>query len=384
MREEYEAFAAEAREWLMNVDIPEVPQDPEERFDVLRAWQRQLFDGGWLGLSWPLESGGRGLTALHDAVFNRELAYARAPRPAGVVGIEVVGPTILNFGDEKQRQLLLPRVLSGDDIWCQGFSEPDAGSDLASLRTFAERTPEGWRVNGHKVWTTWSHKATWCALLARTNTSVNRHRGISYFLLRLDLPGITVRPLRQMNGDIEFGEVIFDNVLIEDNALVGQLNEGWSYAMHTLSSERGSSIIRRTADLSVALSELIVELTEGKTEISSNEITMLGELQAELFALEAQSERVAERVMRASGEPSALDSMDKASMTRFEQHLFGVARDLLGSYAHVAGQRPRGLNSTRWIHDYYFGRASSIYGGTAQIQRNIIAERLLGLPREAQ
>jgi alkylation response protein AidB-like acyl-CoA dehydrogenase len=377
-----QAFRREARDWLASQELPQPTDDSDRRVDDLRAWQGRLAKAGWLGLTWPVESGGRGLSAVHQAAFNQELARARAPRPAGVVGIEVVGPTILGYGDEKQRRERLPRVLSGEDIWCQGVSEPEAGSDLAALRTRAERVAEGWRINGHKVWTTWSHKATWCALLARTDPAASGHRGISYFLLPLNTPGVRVSPLRQLNGDTEFGEVFFDDVVIPADALVGEAGKGWSYAMHTLSSERGSLVLRRSADLAVAFDDLVAQLAAGGSTVTDHEAVRIGELRAELFALQAQCERIVERMMRAPDEPSAADSLDKALMTRFEQALFGFARDCLGRYAAVGGVHPRGLDSTRWAHDYFYGRAASIYGGTAQVQRNIIAERLLGLPKE--
>lgn len=382
MTSSIEDFRREARSWLAERKPPEPTQDGDRRFDDLRAWQRELFDAGWLGLTWPVAAGGRGLTALHQAIFNRELARARAPRPAGVVGIEVVGPTVLTFGNEVQRRERLPRVLSGEDIWCQGFSEPEAGSDLVSLRTRADRSEGGgWVLNGHKVWTTWSHKATWCAVLARTNLESRPYDGISYLLVPLDRPGVTVRPLTQLNGDTEFGEVFFDDVAVPPDALVGEVDRGWSYAMHTLSSERGSMVLRRTADLSVAFADLVAELVDGG-DIDDDQAARLGELSGELFALEAQCDRIVERMTAAPGEPSAVDSLDKAMLTRFEQALFGFARDCLGSFAHLPGRRPGGLDSARWAHDYFYGRAASIYGGTAQVQRNIISERLLGMPRE--
>lgn len=375
-------FRAEARDWLADQVLPPLGEDADARFDGLRRWQARLAEAGWLGLTWPLDCGGRGLSALHQAVFNRELASARAPRPAGVVGIEVVGPTIVNFGSTEQKKNRLPRVLSGADIWCQGFSEPEAGSDLASLRTTATRTPSGWVINGHKVWTTWSHKATWCALLARTNPEAPLHQGISYFLLPLDLPGIRVSALRQLNGDNEFGEIYFDDVAIGDDALVGEVGKGWAYAMHTLSSERGSLVLRRAADLSVAFTDLVAELAAAGSTINDAEVARVGELSAQLYALDAQCDRIVERMHNAPDRPSSVDSLDKSVLTRFEQGLFTFARECLGGFGATGVADDRGLDSPRWIHDYVYGRASSIYGGTAQVQRNIIAERLLGLPKE--
>jgi alkylation response protein AidB-like acyl-CoA dehydrogenase len=377
-----EQFRAQSRDWLAAQKLPDPAAEGDRRFDELREWQQRLYDAGWLGLTWPVESGGRGLSVVHQAVFNRELAAARAPRPAGVVGIEVVGPTILRFGRAEQRSVRLPRMLRGDDIWCQGFSEPEAGSDLAALRTSAERVEQGWCINGHKVWTTWAHKADWCAVLARTSAAGSPYQNISYLLVPLDAPGVRVSQLVQLNGDTEFGEVFFDDVVVPETAIVGEVGDGWSYAMHTLSSERGSLVLRRTADLSVAYHDLVAELAAGP--VGDDQVATLGELAAGLFALEAQCDRIVTRMTEQPDQASPVDSLDKALLTRFEQQLFGFARDCLGAYAALPEASSHGLDGRRWAHDYYYSRAASIYGGTAQVQRNIIAERLLGLPREAR
>lgn len=377
-----EEFRTQARDWLATQRLPDPAAEGDRRFDELREWQQRLYDAGWLGLTWPVESGGRGLSVLHQAVFNRELAAARAPRPAGVVGIEVVGPTILRFGTAEQRNVRLPRLLRGDDIWCQGFSEPEAGSDLAALRASAERAEHSWRINGHKVWTTWAHKADWCAVLARTSPAGSPYKNISYLLVPLHSPGVRVSPLVQLNGDTEFGEVFFDDVVVPETAVVGEVGHGWSYAMHTLSTERGSLVLRRTADLSVAYHDLVAELADGP--VGDDQVAALGELAAGLFALEAQCDRIVTRMTERPDQASPADSLDKALLTRFEQQLFGFARECLGAYAALPEASGHGLDGLRWAHDYYYSRAASIYGGTAQVQRNIIAERLLDLPREAR
>jgi alkylation response protein AidB-like acyl-CoA dehydrogenase len=380
-----EEFRQQARDWLAGQRLPDPALEGDQRFDELRDWQRRLYEAGWLGLTWPAESGGRDLSALHQAVFNRELAAARAPRPAGVVGIEVVGPTIVRFGTEEQRRERLPRVLRGDDIWCQGFSETEAGSDLAALSARAEPADGGWLVNGHKVWTTWAHKADWCAVLARTSADGSRYQGISYLMVPLTAPGVRVSPLVQLNGDTEFGEVFLEDVFVPSAALIGEAGQGWHYAMHTLSSERGSLVLRKAADLTAAYQDLLAEVARGP--VDDEQLARIGQLAASLFALDAQCDRIVERMAARPDEASPADSLDKAFLTEVEQDLFSFARDCLGAYAAVpdaadaAGPR---LNGRRWAHDYYYSRAASIYGGSAQIQRNIIAERLLGLPREAR
>lgn len=377
-----EEFREQARDWLAAQPLPDPMLEGERRFDELRDWQRRLYEAGWLGLTWPVDSGGRGLSALHQAVFNRELAAARAPRPAGVVGIEVVGPTILRFGTPAQRSERLPRLLRGDDIWCQGFSETEAGSDLAALRTRAEPVDGGWRISGHKVWTTWAHKADWCVVLAKTSSGGSPYKSISYIMVPLTAAGIRVSPLVQLNGDTEFGEVYFDDVFAPSSALVGEEGQGWYYAMHTLSSERGSLVLRKAADLTAAYQDLLAEVARGP--VDDEQVARIGDLAASLFALDAQCDRIVERMTSHPDEASPADSLDKTFMTAVEQELFSFARDCLGAHAAVPEAGDGTLNGRRWAHDYYYSRAASIYGGSAQVQRNIIAERLLGLPREAR
>lgn len=357
-----------------------MPERTIERFVARRSWQRRLYDAGWMGVAWPTEFGGQGLTHMHQVVFNEEQALARAPGPAGTAGVEVIGPTILAYGTEKQKQAFLRPMLSGETIWCQGFSEPDAGSDLASISTVAVEDGDGFRITGHKVWSTWSHVADWCALLARTDRE-SKHGGISYLLIPLSAPGVEVRPINQLNGDTEFGEIILDNVHVPRDALLGELNAGWRYTLHTLSSERGNYLLRRTADLAVDLKTLVSGVA-ARAEVDAVDAAALGELEARLFALQAQCDLVAERLQSRPGVADATDSLDKMALTDFEQRLCGFARDCLGEYSNVSGVDVEHLDTTRWVDRYLFSRASSIYGGTAQIQRNIVAERLLGLPKE--
>jgi alkylation response protein AidB-like acyl-CoA dehydrogenase len=380
--EHLDGFLAEAKDWLSRQQIPVLPEAALERFAVRLRWQRTLHQGGWLGLSWPVVHGGRGLTQLHQVVFTEALALAGAPSPAGTAGLEVIGPTIAAYGTEEQKTRHLPGIISGDEIWCQGFSEPDSGSDLASISTSAVRVDDGFIINGHKVWSTWSHVASWCALVVRTD-STSKHGGISYLLVPLSAPGVTVRPITQLNGDSEFGEILLEDVHVPVDALLGEMNAGWKYTLHTLSSERGNYLLRRTADLSVDLRALERELGSANSW-SDYEARVIGELEADLFALRAQGRRTAARLQDAPGRADAKDSLDKLALARFEQKLAGFARDCLGRYSNVTSGSTRSLNSARWVDRYVFSRAASIYGGTAQIQRNIVAERILQLPREAR
>lgn len=385
--EALEGFRMRAREWLADADLPEVPLDLDGRFAVLRAWQKTLFEAGWGGIAWSRASGGRGLTHLHQLVFVEELVRSRAPSPIGLIGLEVVGPSIDRYGSDWQRTELLPRLLSGDDIWCQGFSEPSAGSDLASLRTRAVLDGDDFVVSGQKVWTSWAHKAQWCALLVRTDTTVRKQAGISYLLVEMATPGITARPIEQMTGDREFCEVFFDDVRVPRRNLLGDMNEGWSIATHTLGSERAGATLRRRVELKVALDDALAQLRErgagdrlrGRADTHRTH-GAIGRAYIALQVLDSQTQQTTARLVDGVG-PTPVDSVDKLLLNDIEQIVFSEIAGLLGPLRAVPGSRPNGLQSERWVHEHLYSRAASIYGGTSQIQRNIIAERLLGLPR---
>jgi alkylation response protein AidB-like acyl-CoA dehydrogenase len=377
--ESLEDFRARARSWLAEVEPPEVPLDLDARFGVLRSWQRTLFDAGWLGIAWSREAGGGGLTHAHQLVFVEELVRARAPQPIGLIGLEVVGPSIDRYGTDWQRRELLPRLLSGDDIWCQGFSEPDAGSDLASLRTRAVADGPDYVVTGQKIWTSWAHEAQWCALLVRTDPTVRKQAGISYLLVDMASPGITARPIRQMTGDREFCEVFFDEVRVPRRNLLGMENEGWAIATHTLGSERGAATLRRRVELEVALDDAVDEL-RAHGAFGDRARAAIGRAHVAMRVLDAQTRQTTARLVADAG-PTPLDSVDKLVLNDVEQTVFAEIAALLGPLRAVPGSRPAGLHSERWAHDHLYSRAASIYGGSAQIQRTIVAERLLGLPR---
>jgi alkylation response protein AidB-like acyl-CoA dehydrogenase len=373
----------EARRWLASADIPVVPVDFDQRFDVLRYWQRTLYEAGWLGMDWAVESGGRGLTARHQFAFVSELARAHAPTPIGLIGLDVVGPTINAFGTLPQRATYLPPLLSGAEIWCQGFSEPGAGSDLASLRTVAAREGDHYVVNGQKVWTSWARQASWCALLCRTGTQDQpRHKGLSYLIVDMASPGITVRPIIQMTGDAEFNEVFFDDVRVPVGNLIGAENDGWRIAMDTLSRERGNYAMRRLIDVGWLYDEAVRRLAELPAPRRSHGRIpeSIGEAHIALQVLEAQIRLTVERLAAETG-PTAHDSIDKLVLNEAEQTVCSRLADLLGAFRIAPQSRPLGLDGEQIVHDHYFSRAASIYGGTSQIQRNIVAERMLGLPK---
>jgi alkylation response protein AidB-like acyl-CoA dehydrogenase len=382
--ESLDAFRARARAWLADTELPEVPLDLDARFAVLRGWQKTLFEAGWMGIAWSPEAGGQGLTHLHHLVFVEELVRAGAPQPVGLIGLEVVGPSIDRYGTDRQRWELLPRLLSGDDIWCQGFSEPNAGSDLASLRTRAVADGDAFVVSGQKIWTSWAHLSQWCALLVRTDTSVRKQAGISYLLVDMDSAGITTRPITQMTGDREFCEVFLDEVRVPRQNLLGGLNEGWAIATHTLGSERAGATLRRRVECEVALDDAVAQIRQHRadpgSEAERRARAAVGRSHVAMRVLDAQTRRTTARLVADAG-PTPMDSVDKLLLTEVEQTLFAEIAGLLGPCIAVPGARPYGLRAERWAHEHLYSRAASIYGGSSQIQRTIIAERLLGLPR---
>jgi alkylation response protein AidB-like acyl-CoA dehydrogenase len=379
LAEEIRTFLAEHQ------PAPEdVPGDYDARIEFLRRWQRTLYEAGLVGLSWPAEHGGRGATLTEQIIANGVLAEAGAPTIIGSIGLDVVGPSIVEHGTDEQRERFLRPILSADDIWCQGFSEVDAGSDLASLKTRATiREDGGFVVSGHKVWTSWAHHAQWCAVLARTDADAPPHKGISYLLIDMSSPGIEVRPLVLSNGDPEFGEVYLDAVEVPPENLLGTLHGGWRIAMHTLTHERGWYGVGRQVILRVMLDRLIEqarrELRDGRPAIEDPAIrASLAQAHIGLESLKHQGYRSVGKML-ADGHPGFESSVDKIVLARVEQRLMDCALDVLGPEA-ALGDRAGG-DREFWHAAYFYGRAASVYGGTAQIQRNIIAERILGLPR---
>lgn len=376
---ELDVYREQFRSWLRDAPVPELADSEDERFAGLRQWQRLLYDAGYVGVSWPAEWGGRGLTLRHQEVVNEELGRACAPQPIGLIGLEVIGPSIGRFGTPQQRSRLLPPMLSGDDIWCQGFSEPGAGSDLAALTTRAVQDGEEFIVTGQKVWTSWAHRASWCAALVRTDSTISKHRGISYLLVDMRSPGIEVRPLVQITGEAEFNEVFFDDVRVPATNLLGEPGAGWAIAMDTLSHERGTYVLRRRVEVDTSFRRAIGQV-ESPGELPEHLVAAIGAAEVALRTLRAQTRATLARHESGAGMP-ALDSMDKVVLTNVEQQVGHCLRDLLGpsvsTWDAETSTAPQGA-----LRDYLFSRAISIYSGTQQIQNNIIAQRHLGLPRD--
>jgi alkylation response protein AidB-like acyl-CoA dehydrogenase len=374
-------IAEEVRAFLAahKPDPLSAPADFDERITWLRAWQRQLHEAGLVNVAWPREHGGRGATLGEQMVVEEELARAQAPELIGVVGLGVVGPSIVEYGTEAQKAQWLPDILSGDAIWCQGFSEPGAGSDLAALRTVAEDRGDHWVVRGQKTWTSWAQHASWCAVLARTTLDGPAHKGISYLVCDMASPGIEVRPLVQLTGDAEFSEVYFDDVVVPKDRIIGPVDAGWGIAMHTLSHERGPAVAARAVKLRVLLDQLVGDARRLERDGDPEVRTLLARTHVELEVLRCQSARTIS-TMVATGRPGLQTSIDKLQLTKAEQLLGDAALAVLGPGAPYAD--PDGpVDVGHWQGTYLYARAASIYGGASQIQKNIIAERILGLPR---
>ncbi len=370
---EEEAFAQEARSWLAKHLEPPPPfAGIEEEVAWGRAWQARLAAGRWLGLHWPREVGGRGVSPVHVAIFNAEYARARAPQPVNRVGINLAGPTLLAHGTEDQKQRWIGPILTAEEIWCQLFSEPDAGSDLASLRTTATPVEGGWVLSGQKVWTSYAQFARWGICLARTDRDAPKHRGISYLVVDMTEPGIEIRPLVQVTGEAEFNEVFLDDVFVPEDHVVGGLNQGWAVANTTLAHERGTNFPFKEQVVHENYLQELVELAAQRGILEDPEVTDgLARAFVALRVLRLHNWRTLSRLGRGA-EPGPESSWVKLTWTDMTQLLSEVALLVEGAAAPLAGP---------WSRQWLWSGAASIAGGTSEIQRTIIGERILGLPR---
>jgi alkylation response protein AidB-like acyl-CoA dehydrogenase len=363
---------------LPGLEFASTPEDVE----LLREWHRTLHAGRWVGIHWPEEYGGRGASVLQVAIYNQELARVDAPPLLGRAGISLVGPTLMTYGTEEQRRRWMPRILSGDDVWCQLFSEPDAGSDLASLTTRAEKRGGVYVVTGQKVWSTYATFANWGIALVRTDPDAPAHKGISMLAIPMDAAGVDVRPLRQITGESEFNEVFLDGVEVPVEHLIGDEHDGWRVANTTLANERGASFIWREQVLHQRAIERLVQTcaSRGLTEDPRVRQQLAQSwIDVEIFRL--HNARTLERLARGDeiGAESSLVKLFYASMSQRMHHM---ATAVLGSDALLLDDDPDAVDAGRWAHGLLWSRAMSIMGGTSEIQRNIVGERLLGLPRE--
>lgn len=387
--EEEEQFRAELRAWLADV-LPSVPPEPPvEQWDARRvwdtAWQRTLFDAGYAGINWPAEYGGRGATPTEHLIFLEETEHARAPYVGmNFVGLLHAGPTLVVEATPEQKAAHLPGILRGDNVWCQGFSEPSAGSDLAALQCRAIRDGDDYVIDGQKIWTSFAHVADYCEMLVRTDTDVPKHRGITWLILPMGLPGMDVRPLRTMDGGIEFSEVFFDEVRVPVSNRVGDENDGWRVAMTTLSFERGTAFVSemlQTMELVHDLSELAKHVTR-RSRLAWDDDGLrrdLGKLSAELDALWALTRRNISEASR-TGLVGAGGNVFKLAYTDLRHRLGELSLHLL-ERASLSMDDIDELTSGRHVQGRIHGLKMTIAAGTSQVQRNIIAERLLGLPK---
>lgn len=374
---EEQQFRAECRDWLHdNVTGQRRPMDAAAAIDFDKAWQRRLFDAGWAGINWPKEYGGRGLSIVQQVIWLEEYARAHAPWiGANFVGINHGGPTLILNASEAQKEYHLPRILRGEAIWCQGFSEPGAGSDLAGIRTHARIEGNELVVNGTKIWTSFAHVADWQELVVRTEEGSQRHKGLSWVICPMHAPGIEVRPIRKMSGQVEFAQVFYDDVRVPLDNVVGGLGNGWKVAMSTLSFERGTGFIADQVKQSQEVEELL-ERARSSGAIKDERIAeQLIQLRAEVAALRAMTYRNISEVVR-TGQPGPEASVIRLFTSELGQRLERMALLLAGE--EVLDFR---YGDDDLVADYLRGFAATIAGGTAQIQRDIIAERLLGLPK---
>jgi alkylation response protein AidB-like acyl-CoA dehydrogenase len=370
---EEQAFRDEVRDWIADNHPGPAPQGgDQEQFEFEREWQRKLHAAGWAGISWPKEYGGRGATLIEQSIFGEELARAKAPRPANVLGLVMGGPVVIAHGTEEQKERFLEPILSAEEIWCQGFSEPESGSDLASLKTKAAKDDGGFRITGQKVWTTFAHEAKWCMLVARTDPEAPKHKGLTYFLLDMEQDEIDVRPLRQITGEAEFNELFIEGAWVPDENVVGGVGNGWMVAITTLMNERAGLGASAALGLSNSLDELI-ELAKERGRASDPVVRdKIARLRIGVEGLRRGAQRSLTATMKV-GIPGPEGSIAKLQWSATSQALTELAVEIGGVEALSSGNP--------WSYRFLRTRANSIEGGTSDVLRNIIAERVLGLPK---
>jgi alkylation response protein AidB-like acyl-CoA dehydrogenase len=380
-------FRANLRRWLTDA----LPSDSATRapvvgrFDVdeSRRWSRKLYDGGYVGLTWPKEYGGGGEPHTHQGIYLEETARIGAPDHIGGIGLGMAGPTIIAWGSDEQKSRYLAKLLSGEEVWCQGFSEPGSGSDLAGAKTRAVLDGDEWVVNGQKVWSSWAHIADWCILVVRTDAEAEKHRGLSFLLVDMHSPGVEVRPLKQITGDPEFNEIFFTDVRVPRDSMLGEPGEGWNVAMTTLLHERGTLGFALTAQLERSVNRLIQLAKEPGLDgsVPADDPVIRDQVAAlwiDLQALRFTNYRSLTALQK-TGVPGPEGSVAKLHWSETNQRLTSLAQSLNG----LAGQLDEdgGVWDGFWAYQQLRSRGNTIEAGTSEILRNIIAERVVGLPR---
>jgi alkylation response protein AidB-like acyl-CoA dehydrogenase len=388
---EEEVFRDELRAWL-GVHCPRnwakirLTLGRDEQARALIDWQRLLHAAGYVGLHWPVDYGGRGATVMEQAIFYEEMARARAPELANAIGLDMAGPAIMVHGTDEQKRLHLPRILSAEHVFCQGFSEPNAGSDLAALETRAERRGDAHVITGRKVWTSFAHFSNWCTVLARTDSAARKHKGLTYFLVDMKSPGLEVRPLRQMSGDSEFNEVVLDGVEVPAGNILGRENGGWEVAITTLMFERGPRTLTRQLTLRQGLGELF-DLARthvrGGRPLARDPLVRqrLAQLYIDSETLRYANLRILTRLVK--GQPAGPEgSASKLFFSETWQKAAEFGLELEGPYATLGPGSAWSIDDGRWQYRALRSRGNTIQGGTSEVMRNILAERVLGLPKD--
>ncbi|MBA3359217.1 MAG: acyl-CoA dehydrogenase family protein [Thermoleophilaceae bacterium] len=367
-----QAFRDELRGWLSENHPGEEPAGDEAAFTFRIAWQKQLHAAGYAGLSWPEEYGGKGATLIEQAIYGEEMARAKAPSTANVLGLVMGGPVVIAHGTDEQKQRYLEPILSAEEIWCQGFSEPDSGSDLASLKTKAVKSNGEWLVTGQKVWTTFAHHAKWCMLVARTDQDAPKHKGLTYFLMDMEQDEVQTRPLRQITGEAEFNELFMEDARIPEENVIGGVGNGWGVAITTLMHERAGLGAASAAQVKIVLGQLLELARERGVDDDPIVRQKIATLLIEAEALRLNAWRGLTQIMK-TGVPGPEGSLPKLQWSAVNQGITELAMEIRGEEAAV--------KESDWTYRFLRARANSIEGGTTEILKNIIAERVLGLPK---
>jgi len=370
--EQETAFRDELREWLAANPPGREPSRDDASYGWRRDWQRKLHEGGWAGVHWPVEYGGRGASLMESAIFFEELGRARAPLPANALGLLMGGPTLMAWGTDEQKERYLEPILSAEEIWCQGFSEPEAGSDFASLKTRAVADNGGFKVTGQKVWTSGAQYSKWCMLVARTDSEVPKHKGLTYFLMDMEQDAVQVRPLRQITGEAEFNELFLEEAYIPEENVIGGVGNGWKVALTTLMNERAGLAFFLQVRLRQLLDDLLDEAAGSGALDDPLTADKLADLHVRTEVLRLMAWRGLSMIQK-YGQPGPEGSLTKWLWSETNQMLTQLAADIIGPRALTAGEP--------WAYELLRSRGNSIEGGTTEILKNIVAERVLNLPR---
>lgn len=386
--EEDEEFRQEVRTYL-EANVPaDLETHGDEGFEATRQWQHKLAEDGWVAIHWPKEYGGRGASILQTVIFNEEYSRVRGPSLPNSLGIGLLGPTLMVHGNDEQKQRHLNKILTAEEIWCQGFSEPDAGSDLAALQCRAELDGEEFVVNGQKIWTSYGKYGDWIFTLVRTDSSAEKHAGISFLLIDMHSPGIEVRPLKEITGESLFAEVFFTDVRVPKANLVGNVGDGWRIAMTTLTFERGAGGLAQSVRLRNSVDDLIRDAQKVRRNgwTAFDDPISRAKIGKDLVDIEVYRYNTLRAISAiANGQqPGPEASINKLYWSEWHKKFTEDALDILGPLGRVTSGGSSEVDSSRWVNEFLFARAGTIYAGTSEIQRNILAERVLGLPKEAR